>query len=78
MTIEIDRCNLCVGGQLEPGATILEIWRGEQLIVIRNVLADVCRQCAEAYISPGVSEQLDHFLEKHNTHQPERYLPVPQ
>ena len=72
-----DRCDLC-GGELRPGRTTLEIWRGEELIVIRDVPADVCRQCREAYISASVSEQLDHFLVEHHRHRPERYLAVPQ
>ena len=72
-----DRCDRC-GGELGPGTTTLEIWRGEQLIVIRDLPADVCQQCNEAYLSPGVSERLDHFLEKYHRHRPERYLAVPQ
>lgn len=72
-----DRCDLC-GGELKPGATTLEIWRGEELVVIKDVPADVCQQCNEAYISADVSKRLDHFLSKHHRHRPERYLAVPQ
>ena len=77
MNDSIDRCDLC-GGELKPGTTVLEIWRGEELIVIRDVPADVCQQCHEAYISADVSERLDRFLEEHHQHRPERYLAVPQ
>ena len=35
----IDRCDLC-GGELRHGSTTLEIWRGEELLVIRDVPAD--------------------------------------
>ena len=73
----IDRCDLC-GGELMPGKTTLEICRGGELIVIKDVAADVCQQCAEAYLSPQVSERLDDFLSKHHRYQPERYIPVPQ
>jgi YgiT-type zinc finger domain-containing protein len=72
-----DQCDLC-SGELKPGKTVLEIWRGEDLIVIRDVPADVCQQCHEAYISAQVSERLDHFLKEHHQHRPERYLAVPQ
>ena len=72
-----DRCDLC-GGELQPGKTSLEIWRGEELVVIRDVPADVCRQCSEAYISANVSERLDHFLSEYHQHRPERFLAVPQ
>ncbi len=73
----VDRCDLC-GGELEPGKTTLEIWRGDELIVIKDVPADVCQQCHEAYISARVSERLDVFLREHHQHRPERYLAVPQ
>jgi YgiT-type zinc finger domain-containing protein len=73
----IDRCDLC-GGELQPGVTTLEIWRGTELIVIKDVEADVCQQCHEAYLSPEVSERLDDFLSEHHRHRPERYLAVPQ
>lgn len=73
----VDRCDRC-GGELMAGQTTLEIWRGEELLVIREVPADVCQQCHEAYISAAVSERLDHFLSKYHQHRPERYLAVPQ
>lgn len=72
-----DRCDLC-GGELQLGQTTLEIWRDEELVVIREVPADVCQQCHEAYLSVTVSERLDRFLGEYQQHQPERYLAVPQ
>ncbi len=77
MNNTVDRCDLC-GGELKPGKTTLEIWRGEELLVIKDVPADVCQQCNEAYISADVSERLDHFLSEYHRHRPERYLAVPQ
>jgi YgiT-type zinc finger domain-containing protein len=77
MKASVDRCDLC-GGVLQPGKTTLGIWHGEELVVIRDVPADVCQQCHEAYISASVSERLDHFLDEHHRHRPERYLAVPQ
>jgi YgiT-type zinc finger domain-containing protein len=77
MSDTIDRCDLC-GGPLQPGNTILEVWRGEELLVIRDVAADVCRQCGEAYISAEVSKHLDHFLAEHHRYRPERYFAVPE
>ncbi len=73
----IDRCDLC-RGKLRLGKTTLEIWRGEELIVIKNVPADVCQQCNEAYLSAQVSEKLDEFLREYHRHKPERYIAVPQ
>lgn len=77
MSDTIDRCDLC-GGELGAGKTTLEIWRGEELLVIKDVPADVCQQCGEAYISASVSERLDRFLSEYQRHRPERYIAVPQ
>ena len=56
----------------------LEVWRGDELLVIRDVPADVCQQCREAYLSADVSERLDHFLDEYHRHRLERYLAVSQ
>lgn len=73
----VDRCDLC-RGELQPGQTTLEIWRGEELLVIRDVPANVCQQCREAYLSAAVSERLAHFVGEYHQRRPERYLAVPQ
>lgn len=73
----VDKCDLC-GGELKAGVTTLQIWRGEDLVVIRDVPADICQQCREAYVSANVSVQLDHFMSEYHRHRPERYLAVPQ
>ena len=73
----MDRCDRC-GGELKSGKTTLEIWSGEELLVIKDVSADICQQCGEAYISAEVSEKLDHFLAEHHQYRPERYIAVPQ
>jgi len=73
----MDQCDLC-GGELVPGKTTLEIWCGEELLVIKDVSADVCQQCNEAYISAEISEKLDNFLAEHHRYRPEKYLAVPQ
>jgi hypothetical protein len=48
------------------------------MVVIRDVPADVCQQCHEAYLTAAVSERLDHFLQEYQQHRPEQYLAVPQ
>ncbi len=72
-----DLCDLC-GGELAPGKTSLDIWRDDGLIVLRDVPADVCQQCDEAYISPEVSAQIDQFLAEYQHYRPQRYIPVPE
>jgi YgiT-type zinc finger domain-containing protein len=71
-----DLCDLC-GGELLEGVTTLEFWRGEELVVIKDVPADVCQQCHEAYLSPDISERLDRFMAERHRHCPERTLSVP-
>ncbi len=73
----VDLCDLC-GGELKTGTTTLEVWRDAQLVVFRDVPADVCQQCKEAYLSADVSERLDRFIDEIQHHQPEQYLTVPQ
>ena len=77
MNKKIDRCDLC-GGELKPGSTTLDIWYKSELIIIKDITADVCDQCGEAYITPEVSEKLDQFVTEYQCHKPERYISVPQ
>ena len=77
MTKIVDRCDLC-GGELRPGHATLEIWRDSDLIVLRDIPADVCQQCGEAYLTAEISEKLDRFLDEYHRHRPERYIAVPQ
>jgi YgiT-type zinc finger domain-containing protein len=73
-----DCCYLC-GGELRPGKTTLEIWRSEELLIIKEISAYVCQQCGEAYISAEISEKLDHFLTEYQRYRPDRYvLRIPQ
>jgi len=72
-----DQCDFC-GGELVSGKTTLEIWHKGDLVIIRDVPADICQQCGEAYLSVETSEQLDRFLDEHHRYKPERYIPVPQ
>ncbi|MBI5244283.1 MAG: type II toxin-antitoxin system MqsA family antitoxin [Elusimicrobia bacterium] len=63
---------------MRRGETTLELWIGGELLVIKDVPADVCRQCDEAYISAKVSGRLDHFLAEHHRYRPDRYIGVPE
>ena len=77
MRKKIDTCDLC-GGELSTGTTSLEIWHGEELIVLKDIPADVCQQCGETYLSAHVSEKIDQFLEEYRQYRPKRYIPVPE
>ena len=75
MTTHGDRCVTC-GGELRPGTTTLELWRDGELIVIRDVPADVCGQCKESYIAASTSADIDLLLARKG--EPDRYLSVPE
>jgi len=47
-------------------------------VVVRDVPADVCQQCGEAYILAAVSEKLDRFLAERHRYRPEKFIAVPQ
>jgi YgiT-type zinc finger domain-containing protein len=77
MSSVVERCSFC-RGSLAPGTTTLDIWRDDQLVVIRDIPADVCGQCKEPLLSAEVSRKLDHFFKERHRFRPEKYLTVPQ
>ena len=77
MSDAVKRCSLC-RGYLDPGVATLEIWLEGQLVVVRDVPADVCGQCKEPYFSADVSHKLDHFFKEWRHVKPDRYLSVPE
>lgn len=76
MNTDLDLCDFC-SGILGPGKTTMQFWLGEQLVVVRDLPADVCQQCGEAYLSAEVSGKLDIFLTEDCKHRPEQILSVP-
>jgi YgiT-type zinc finger domain-containing protein len=77
MTEPDDLCDLC-GGELRAGTTRLDVWRGDELVVITDVPADVCQQCGEAYIAAEVAKRVERFLPQCRDRVPQRYLTVPE
>lgn len=53
-----DRCVLCRGGTLEEGTTTETFPKDDQVIVIKDVPARICRQCGEAYTSSEVTAEV--------------------
>ena len=52
------KCPVCKVGETYPGVTTITLERDETVIVFRNVPADVCNNCGEAYLSEKVTSQL--------------------
>lgn len=58
------RCPVC-GGQLTSGeATIPYVLDGGTVVVIKNVPAEICRDCNEAFTTGFVTDQVTHILQQ--------------
>ncbi len=52
------KCVICKQGETQPGHTTVTLERGQTVVVFRNVPAQVCANCGEAYVSEEVTAQL--------------------
>lgn len=51
-------CVVCKQGETKPGETTVTLTRGETTAVFKEVPADVCENCGEAYVDEEVTEKL--------------------
>ena len=60
-------CVICKQGETVPGKTTVTLNRGPTTVIVKDVPAEVCRDCGEYYLSEPVSEWLleraDHAAE---------------
>ncbi len=71
-------CTYC-GGEVVEKKIDYDYRRSNQLMVVSNVPAGVCRQCGEKYFKPDILKKMDeiyHNIFDHNQ-KPERTLTVP-
>ncbi len=52
------KCVICKHGSTSPGRTSVTLERGESVITYKNVPAEICDNCGEAYVDSQVSESL--------------------
>ena len=52
------KCVICKQGETQPGHTTVTLERDRTVLVFRNVPAEVCANCGEAYVSEEVTAQL--------------------
>lgn len=52
------KCIVCKHGDTQPGKMTATLERGNTTIIIKQVPADVCDNCGEAYLSEEISKQL--------------------
>lgn len=52
------KCVICKHGSTSPGRTSVTLERGESVITYKNVPAEICDNCGEAFVDAKVSESL--------------------
>ena len=52
------QCPMCHAGSLREGATTVTMEQGEATIVFKDVPADVCEICGEAFVGEEISEDV--------------------
>ncbi len=51
-------CLVCKYGKMKPGWVTVTLTRGEAVVIIKQVPANVCDNCGEYVLSEAVTEQL--------------------
>ncbi len=51
-------CVICKTGTLQPGTATVTLERGQTMVVIKGVPADVCDNCGEYYLSAEMTGQV--------------------
>lgn len=52
------KCTICKFGETNDGLTTVTLHRGESIIVIKDVPAQICENCGEYYLAEDTSEQV--------------------
>ena len=52
------KCVICKQGETQTGHTTVTLERDRAVLVFRNLPAEVCANCGEAYISEEITAQL--------------------
>ncbi len=51
-------CSICRQGATQPGTTTVTLERGDMVIVIKDVPAEVCENCGEYFLSEATTEEV--------------------
>jgi YgiT-type zinc finger domain-containing protein len=60
---KVKRCPLC-GGEMKDGITTIPFLSGERVTVIKNVPAEICADCGEAYMKSSVVDKIESLLDR--------------
>ncbi len=58
------KCIICKQGETEPGTTTMTLERENTTVVFKNVPAEVCQTCGEAYLDAETTRHLLHIVEE--------------
>ena len=58
------KCVICKQGQTLDGMTTVTLTRGQSTVVIKDVPAEICENCAEYYLSEEVTEKVQALAER--------------
>ena len=58
------KCVICKQAETRPEKTTVTLQRDGMTLVIRNVPADVCENCGEAYVNEATSREILHRAEE--------------
>lgn len=58
------KCVICKQGQTHNGMTTVTLTRGQTTVVIKDVPAEICENCAEYYLSEEVTERVHALAER--------------
>ncbi len=57
------KCPLC-GGEMQDGITTIPFLINEKVIVIKDVPAEICADCGEAYLKSSVVDKVESVFDK--------------
>jgi YgiT-type zinc finger domain-containing protein len=58
------RCVLCKQGETQPGHVPVVLQRGETVVILKEVPAEVCKNCGEYYLNDAVTGEVLERAEK--------------
>jgi len=58
------RCLICKQGETHPGHATVVLQRGEAVVILKEVPAEVCENCGEYYLSESITGELLERAEK--------------
>ena len=56
------KCVICKHGETQPGTTTMTLEQDATTVVFKNVPAEVCQVCGEAYLDAATTRRLLHIV----------------